>query len=135
MQNGSVRQWRVKLLPLLAGFIAVKYLLLAKGMHRGLGFRIFFLGFLGLILSWWLMDRADLRHLQEQEELSAQDPKHLFVNSFGLRTNPRERAGIILGLMVMGVGLVIQAFPMGSIGMMLWGASCCLIAACIWALT
>lgn len=29
MQNGLVRQWRVKLLPLLAAFLAVKYLLLA----------------------------------------------------------------------------------------------------------
>jgi hypothetical protein len=135
MQNGLARQWRVKLLPLLGAVIAVKYLLLAKGMHRGFGFRIFFVGCLAVILSWWLMDRKDLRHLQEQEELAAQDPKHLFDISTGIKTNPRERMGIILGLMMMGMGLLIAAFAVGSIGFILIGASCCLIAGSIWALT
>lgn len=135
MQNGLVRQWRVRLLPLLAALIAIKYLLLAKGAHRGFGFRVFFAGCLVLILSWWLMDRKDLRHLAEQEELAAQDPKHLFDISTGLKTNPRERMGILLGLMVMGAGLLIAAFSVGNILMIFLGASCCLIAGSIWALT
>jgi hypothetical protein len=29
----------------------------------------------------------------------------------------------------------MQAFPLGHIGMIFWGASLCLIAAAIWALT
>lgn len=135
MQNGQLRQWRVKLLPLLVAFIVVKYLLLAKGAYRGFGFRVFFAGCLLLILSWWLMDRADQRHIQEQEDLAAQDPKHLFDISTGLKTNPRPRMGIILGLMAMGMGLLVAAFSVGSIGFILLGASCCLIAGSIWALT
>jgi hypothetical protein len=115
--------------------VFLRYLVWAKGVHRGAGYRIFFLGTIALLFSWWMMGRADLRHLREQEDLCAQDPKHLFDNSAGLRVNPRERTGIILSLMVMGAGLLIQAFPIGHIGMIFWGAGLCLIAASIWALT
>jgi hypothetical protein len=131
----SFRSLRIKIFPVLGAYILLRHLLFAKHHGFSLGYRAFLTGSLVLLYFWRRMDRADERHLAEQEELTAQDPKHLFDLSTGLRTNPRERAGILLGLVVMGMGLLVQAIASGHIGMIFWGASCCLIAACIFVLT
>lgn len=133
--RSTFRHWRIRIFPALALWVLAKHIVFARSGVKGAGYRVFAVGLLGLLVSWWLMDRADQRHLADQEEKGAQDPKHLFDISTGLRANHRERIGIILSLALMGFGLLFQAFALGHFGMIFWGASCCLIAACLWVLT
>lgn len=125
------RKW-YRFYPLLIGYVLLFWVIFPFRSGKDWGMRIFFAGLALAIFAFWNVSRDDDRHLTEQEQKAAEDPKHLFDNTWGIRYHEPGRRLLCCALFVMGTGILFRSFILLNPAFIFFGLGLLLAAALLW---